>query len=229
LTPKRNQAIYNAKSYALGKATQTPIRVAFLLEHILHKLLVIDNYDSFTFNLVQMFMAYDLDIHVHRCDQITLAEAKSLAPDYILISPGPGNPSQSGISCTLIKSFYQDVPILGVCLGMQCINEVFDGKTARAPLPMHGKTSEVSHNNEGIFRGLTSPFAVARYHSLMVEPACESPLVRTALTNDGVIMGISHPRFPLHGIQFHPESFMTEQGALIIKNFLETKGGVFNG
>jgi len=195
----------------------------------LPKLLVIDNYDSFTFNLVQMFMAYDLDIHVHRCDRISLAEAEALAPDYILISPGPGNPSQSGISCMLIKSFFQTIPILGVCLGMQCINEVFDGRTIRAPLPMHGKTSEIVHNHGGIFRGLPSPFAVARYHSLMIEPACGSPLVLTASTHDGVIMGISHPRFPLHGIQFHPESFMTGHGTLIIKNFLETKGSVFNG
>jgi anthranilate synthase component II len=195
----------------------------------LHKLLVIDNYDSFTFNLVQMFMVHDLEIHVHRCDRITLVEVESLAPDYILISPGPGNPSQSGISCMLIKSFFQDIPILGVCLGMQCINEVFGGRTIRAPLPMHGKTSEIVHSNEGVFRGLPSPFTVARYHSLMIEPAPGSPLILTASTKDGVIMGISHPRFPLHGIQFHPESFMTEEGTWIIKNFLKIKGGAANG
>lgn len=187
-------------------------------------LLVIDNYDSFTYNLVQMFMAYNLEIHVHRCDRITLDEANSLAPDYLVISPGPGNPSQSGISCALIKTFFLKIPVLGVCLGMQCINEVFGGKTVRAPLPVHGKTSRVAHDNSGIFRGIPSPFMVARYHSLIIEPSDNSPLVKTSMTDDGLIMGISHTYFPLYGIQFHPESFMTEHGGLIIKNFLETKG-----
>jgi anthranilate synthase component II len=190
----------------------------------LPRLLVIDNYDSFTYNLVQMFMAHDLDIQVHRCDRITLEKANSLAPDYLVISPGPGNPSQSGISRMLIKGFFRKVPVLGVCLGMQCINEVFGGKTVRAPLPVHGKTSRVAHDNSRIFRGVPSPFMVARYHSLMIEPSDNSPLVKTSVTDDGLIMGISHPHFPLHGIQFHPESFMTEHGDLIIKNFLETKG-----
>jgi anthranilate synthase component II len=186
----------------------------------LSRLLVIDNYDSFTYNLVQMFMAYDLDIHVHRCDRLRLDAAYSIGPDYILISPGPGDPSKSGISMLLIKSFFRKIPILGVCLGMQCINEVFGGRTVRAPLPVHGKKCSVRHNNTGLFRGMQSPFTAARYHSLMIEPHDDSPLVKTSETEDGVIMGISHPLFPLHGIQFHPESFMTGHGSLIIKNFL---------
>jgi anthranilate synthase component II len=190
----------------------------------LPRLLIIDNYDSFTYNLVQMFMIYDLDIHVHRCDRITVDGVSSLLPDYLVISPGPGNPSQSGISCQLIRTFFQKIPVLGVCLGMQCINEVFGGRTVRAPLPMHGKTSRITHDNSGIFRGVPSPFMVARYHSLMVEPSDSSPLIKTSMTNDGVIMSISHPLFPLYGIQFHPESFMTEHGVLIIKNFFKTRG-----
>jgi anthranilate synthase component II len=190
----------------------------------LPKLLVIDNYDSFTYNLVQMFMVYGLDIYVHRCDRISVDKAYSLMPDYLVISPGPGNPSQSGASKELIKSFHRKIPILGVCLGMQCINEVFGGRTVRAPMPLHGKKSQVIHKNEGSLKGLPSPFTAARYHSLMIELSNNSPLVKTAETQDGIIMGISHSMFPTHGIQFHPESFMTEHGPLIIKNFIEMKG-----
>jgi anthranilate synthase component 2 len=188
----------------------------------LFKLLVIDNYDSFTYNLVQMFMRFRLQIRIHRCDMISLDQADMLSPDYILISPGPGNPSHSGISMALIEAFFRRVPILGVCLGMQCINEVFGGKTKRAPVPMHGKTSRVSHDNYGLFTGMPSPFTVARYHSLMVDLNKDGPLIPTSHSQDGIIMGISHPSFPLHGIQFHPESFMTEQGFSIIENFLRT-------
>lgn len=184
------------------------------------KLLVIDNYDSFTYNLVQMFMPYKLQIHVHRSDMISLDQIDMLSPDYILISPGPRGPVSAGISKPLIKSFFQRVPILGVCLGMQCINEVFGGKTIRAPVPVHGKTSIVRHDNYGLFRGMPSSFAASRYHSLMIELPKRGPLITTALSQDGVIMGISHQSYPLHGIQFHPESFMTENGALIVKNFL---------
>ena len=184
------------------------------------RLIVIDNYDSFTYNLVQMFMPYELQIHVHRSDRISLDQVDMLSPDYILISPGPRSPVSSGISMPLIKSFFQRAPILGVCLGMQCINEVFGGKTIRAPIPVHGKTSTVRHNNQGLFKGIPSSFVAARYHSLMIELHKQGPLITTALSRDGVIMGISHQSSPLHGIQFHPESFMTENGALIIKNFL---------
>ncbi len=189
-------------------------------EQFLAKLLVIDNYDSFTYNLVQMFMAYDLAISVHRSDQITLDAVSALAPDYILISPGPKDPGQAGISKQLIQAFYHKVPILGVCLGMQCINEVFGGITVRAPVPMHGKTSRITHSQAGIFEGLPSPIIAARYHSLMVKTD-QTELMETAKSQDGVIMGQSHPTFPLHGVQFHPESFLTENGFMLIENFLK--------
>jgi anthranilate synthase component II len=187
----------------------------------LFKLLVIDNYDSFTYNLVQMFMSCDLQINVHRCDMISIDQVNSLSPDYILISPGPRDPSLAGISKPLINAFYRKIPILGVCLGMQCINEVFGGRTIRATAPVHGKTSSISHDNYGLFRGMPSPFTAARYHSLIVDLDRRGPLITTSMTKDGIIMGISHPAFPLHGIQFHPESFMTEHGLSIIENFLK--------
>ena len=183
------------------------------------KLLVIDNYDSFTYNLVQMFMHYDLEITVYRSDKITLEQVARHQPDYVLISPGPKDPSHAGISIDLIKNFFDKIPILGVCLGMQCMNEAFGGRTVRAPVPMHGKTSMVQHNNSGIFQGIRSPFPAARYHSLMVE-FDQTRLVVTSRSQDGVIMGMSHPEFPLHGVQFHPESFLTENGFLLVENFL---------
>jgi anthranilate synthase component 2 len=183
------------------------------------KLLVIDNYDSFTYNLVQMFMHYDLDINVYRSDLITIEQITRLNPDYVLISPGPKDPSHAGISIDLIKNFFDKLPIFGVCLGMQCMNEAFGGRTVRAPVPMHGKTSMIQHNNSGIFQGICSPFPAARYHSLMVEFR-QSELVITSRSPDGVIMGMSHPEFPLHGVQFHPESFLTENGFLLVENFL---------
>jgi anthranilate synthase component II len=185
------------------------------------KLLMIDNYDSFTFNLVQMFMRYDLQIHVHRCDRVSLDDISLLKPDYIVISPGPGTPLHSGISIPMIKSFYRKVPILGVCLGMQCINEAFGGRTVKAPVPIHGKTCAIRHMNNGLFLGLPSPFIAARYHSLMIELNNSDSLIKTAETSDRVTMGISHQSLPIHGIQFHPESFMTEHGFLIVENFLK--------
>jgi len=192
------------------------------------KLLVIDNYDSFTYNLVQMFMNFMLQIHIHRCDMISIDQVNRLSPDFILLSPGPGDASHSGISKNLIEAFFMRVPILGVCLGMQCINEVFGGRTVRAPVPMHGKTSSVTHDNSGLFKGMPSPFRAARYHSLMVELKSDGPLIPTSYSSDRVIMSISHPHFPLYGVQFHPESFMTEQGFLIIRNFL-SKGPMGKG
>ncbi|MDY6972833.1 MAG: aminodeoxychorismate/anthranilate synthase component II [Thermodesulfobacteriota bacterium] len=183
------------------------------------RLFVIDNYDSFTYNLVQMFMHYDLIIEVHRNGSISLEQAYAFNPDYVLISPGPKDPANAGISVSLIRAFSTRVPILGVCLGMQCINEAFGGSTVRAPVPMHGKTSMVEHNNYGIFKGLTSPFVVARYHSLMVKLG-ENGLVVTSYSEDGVIMGLSHPELPVHGVQFHPESFLSENGFLLVENFL---------
>ena len=183
------------------------------------KLLVIDNYDSFTYNLVQMFMHYDLEITVYRSDMITLEQITRFKPDYVLISPGPKDPSHAGISIDLIKNFFDKIPIFGVCLGMQCMNEAFGGRTVRAPVPMHGKTSMIQHNNYGIFQGISSPFPAARYHSLMAEFS-QTELVMTSRSPDGVIMGMSHPEFPLHGVQFHPESFLTENGFLLVENFL---------
>ncbi len=183
------------------------------------RLLVIDNYDSFTYNLVQMFMDYDLEIFVCRADKMTIEEADQIQPDYILISPGPKDPSHTGISIPLIKHYYKKLPILGVCLGMQCINEVFGGQTVRAPIPMHGKTSIITHDGQGIFRDVPVNFPAARYHSLMVKT--ENGALRiTAKSDDNVIMGLSHPEYPLHGVQFHPESFLTEHGFTIIENFL---------
>jgi anthranilate synthase component 2 len=183
------------------------------------KLIVIDNYDSFTYNLVQMFMQYDLSIGVHRSDKVTVEDIGREQPDYLLISPGPRDPAHAGVSKALIHRFYQEIPILGVCLGMQCINEVFGGKTVRAPVPVHGKISLVDHQGQALFRGLPSPFQAARYHSLMT---CKKggDLMVTAKSSDGVVMGLSHPDFPLHGVQFHPESFMTEHGFALIENFL---------
>ncbi|BBO90456.1 anthranilate synthase component II [Desulfosarcina ovata] len=186
-------------------------------------LLAIDNYDSFTYNLVQMFMRYDLSIDVVRSDQVTLQQVAAMRPDYLLVSPGPKDPAHAGISKRLIERFYQTIPIFGVCLGMQCINEVFGGRTVRAPAPMHGKTSRVIHHQEGLFCGIPSPFRVARYHSLAVEPsaaALKDALVVTGRTGDGTIMGLSHRFCPLHGVQFHPESFLTEHGFGVIENFL---------
>ncbi len=189
------------------------------------RLLVIDNYDSFTYNLVQMFMVYPLTIAVHRSDRITLEKVAAWSPDYLLVSPGPKDPAHAGISIPLIRAFHRNVPLLGVCLGMQCINEVFGGRTVRAPVPMHGKTSRIDHCREGIFAGIDSPFSAARYHSLAVAPPPDRyALSITARTCDGpdggVIMGLSHPGFPLHGVQFHPESFMTDHGFTLVENFL---------
>ena len=190
--------------------------------NIMAKLLVIDNYDSFTYNLVQMFRHYNLNIKVVRSDKISIKQAEDFAPDYILISPGPKDPAHAGISIPIIKAFYKNVPILGVCLGMQCINEVFGGITVPAPIPMHGKTSQVRHDNYGIFKSVSSPFRAARYHSLAVKPGNNNILLMTAYTHDKVIMGMSHPKYPLHGVQFHPESFLTESGFTIIENFLNS-------
>jgi len=183
------------------------------------RLLVIDNYDSFTYNLVQMFLQYDLDILVFRSDKLALNQVSALAPNYLLVSPGPKDPAHAGISIPIIREWHRRIPILGVCLGMQCINEVFQGRTVRAPLPRHGKVSAVHHDGQALFTGLPSPFTAARYHSLMVEVHSRA-LAVTARSDDGVIMGLSHPEFPLHGVQFHPESFMTETGFELVENFL---------
>lgn len=189
----------------------------------MHTLLVIDNYDSFTYNLVQMFRRYPLAVQVARSDCISLEQVAVLSPDYILISPGPKDPAHAGISMALIGRWYRRVPILGVCLGMQCINEVFGGRTVPSPRPLHGKTSEVIHDGRGVFAGLPSPFRAARYHSLVVAPddrALRQDLAITARTRNGTIMGMSHRHHPLCGVQFHPESFLTEHGFELVENFL---------
>jgi anthranilate synthase component 2 len=188
------------------------------------KLLVIDNYDSFTYNLVQMFRQYPLAVQVARSDQIGLAQVADVAPDYILISPGPKDPPHAGISVSLIQQWHRRVPILGVCLGMQCLNEVFGGQTRRSPQPWHGKTSAVFHHGQGLFQGLPSPFQAARYHSLVVAPsdaALATELAITARCADGTIMGLAHQRYPLCGVQFHPESFLTDFGFALVENFLK--------
>jgi len=185
-------------------------------------LLVIDNYDSFTYNLVQMFSQYDLDIKLFRSDQLSIRQAQRLEPDYILISPGPKDPAHAGISIPLIREFYHRIPILGVCLGMQCINEAFGGETVRSPVPVHGKTCPIQHQGQGLFKGIPKSFTAARYHSLMANrPVMDNgDLTVTAYSEDGVVMGLSHKAYPLHGVQFHPESFLTKNGFKIIENFL---------
>jgi anthranilate synthase component 2 len=214
----------NKLSYAIGKtATQTHVGWLFFLEVRMALLVAIDNYDSFTFNLVQMFKPYPLEISVFRSDKVTVDALADLRPDYLLISPGPKDPAHAGISCAAIRRFFREIPILGVCLGMQSINEVFGGRTVRSPQPLHGKTSAVFHEGHGLFKGMPSPFQAARYHSLVTAPdetALTRDLVITARTTDGLIMGLAHRRWPLNGVQFHPESFLTEQGERLIANFL---------
>ncbi|RJR36938.1 MAG: aminodeoxychorismate/anthranilate synthase component II [Deltaproteobacteria bacterium] len=188
------------------------------------RLVMIDNYDSFTYNLVQLFYEFDLEVLVFRHDAVSLPEIDALQPDWICISPGPKAPAQAGISKAVISRFYQKIPILGVCLGHQAINEVFGGATVKAPAPVHGKRHQVFHHGRGLFAGIPSPFAAARYHSLMASP--RSPeLEVTARTGDGVIMGLSHRRYPLHGVQFHPESFLTAHGHALAENFLRLGEG----
>lgn len=183
------------------------------------RLLVIDNFDSFTFNLVQMFLSMGVETIVRRNNEISAIDADLIDPTHLLISPGPGTPDDSGCSREMIMHFHEKIPVLGVCLGMQCLSECFGGETVRAPMPVHGKTSLVFHNQEGIFRNMPSPFSAARYHSLAVRP-CSADIKVTAETEDSVIMGIAHKTLPLFGVQFHPESFMTESGHILVENFI---------
>jgi anthranilate synthase component 2 len=185
------------------------------------KLLVIDNYDSFTFNLVQMFRMYDLDISVFRADALSVEDVVRQRPDYVLVSPGPKSPSAAGISTELIRRCYAEFPILGVCLGMQCMNEAFGGTTIHAPVPMHGKTSAVEHDGAGLFEGVPRPLTVARYHSLALTGISEELRVN-ARASDGVPMAVQHVRHALFGVQFHPESFLTQHGFTLVENFLRS-------
>ncbi len=186
-------------------------------------MLVIDNYDSFTFNLVQYLGELGEHPEVHRNDRITLDEIASMQPDHILISPGPCTPHEAGISVELIKRFSGKIPILGVCLGHQSIAEAFGGKVIRAPRLMHGKTSPIEHDGSGVFAGLPSPFTATRYHSLIVEEPLPEILQRTAWTGEGELMGLAHKSHPTFGVQFHPESILTEHGHRMLKNFLEVR------
>lgn len=183
------------------------------------KLLMVDNYDSFTYNLVQAFGNLGLEIEVFRNDAIGISAIERMQPDRIVISPGPCTPKDSGISTDLVRRIGATTPILGVCLGMQCINEAYGGVTVHAPTPVHGKTSMVEHDGEGLFSGVPTPFRAARYHSLMVSRV-PPDLAVTARCNDGVIMALRHGDHHVVGVQFHPESFLTEWGARILENFI---------
>ncbi len=187
------------------------------------RILVIDSYDSFVYNLVQYLGELGADPIVHRNDRITVAEALELAPDGVLISPGPGRPETSGIICEAIPAFAEaGVPVFGVCLGLQAIGHVYGADVVRAPQLMHGKTSPVEHDGVGVFAGLPSPLTATRYHSLVLDPATvPDTLEVTARTADGVVMGARHRRFDVEGVQFHPESILTGCGHDLLRNFLE--------
>ena len=186
-------------------------------------LLIIDNYDSFTYNLVQYFGEMGADMQVHRNDQITIEQIEKLKPDHICISPGPCTPKEAGISNDVIRKFGATTPILGVCLGHQCIGHVFGGDVVRAGRLMHGKTSQIHHTGKSVFAGLPDPFVATRYHSLIVKrdtlPDCLE-ITATASDDESEIMGLRHKTLPIHGVQFHPESILTVEGKQLLKNFL---------
>lgn len=188
------------------------------------RVLVIDNYDSFVYNLVQYLGELGAEPLVYRSDALGIDELRALEPDAVLVSPGPGTPADAGLSNDVIRTFGADgITVMGVCLGHQCIGEVFGATVVRADQVMHGKTSVVHHDGSGLFAGLPDPLTVTRYHSLVVDPATVAPdgdLVVTARTDDGVIMGLAHRTLPVHGVQFHPESILTEAGHDLVGNFL---------
>jgi anthranilate synthase/aminodeoxychorismate synthase-like glutamine amidotransferase len=186
-------------------------------------LLVIDNYDSFTYNLVQYLGELGTEPVVRRNDEIDLDGIAELRPEQIVISPGPGRPEQAGITVSVIKRFGPTIPLLGVCLGHQAIGMAFGGSVVRAVAPMHGKTSVIRHDGRGVFAGITNPFTVARYHSLVVSADAlpEDLEVAAKTEDDGTIMALRHRRFPIHGVQFHPESILTREGAHLLRNFLD--------
>jgi anthranilate synthase/aminodeoxychorismate synthase-like glutamine amidotransferase len=189
------------------------------------KLLLIDNYDSFTYNLVQAFLVLGADVRVHRNDRIGLEEAESLEPTHLCISPGPGTPADSGISMPMIERFAGRIPVLGVCLGHQAIVEVFGGAVVRAPRLMHGKASSVRHDGRGLFEGVPQSFAAGRYHSLIAErERLPGELEVTAWTEEGEIMGVRHRQLGIEGVQFHPESVLTPEGPRLLAAFLGADG-----
>ena len=184
--------------------------------------LVIDNYDSFTYNLVQYLGEMQVEMAIHRNDQVTIEQIRALNPQRILISPGPCSPRESGLSNEIIRNFSSQIPTLGVCLGHQCIGHVFGGNVVVNYRMMHGKTSQIKHNGKDLFEGMPNPFAATRYHSLVIQretlPDC---LEITAETEEGEIMGVKHKQLPIWGVQFHPESILTESGRQILKNFMK--------
>ena len=183
---------------------------------------LIDNYDSFTFNLVHYLGGLGADVVVHRNDKIAVTDVIAAKPDAIVLSPGPCTPNEAGICLDLIERASPNIPMLGVCLGHQAIGQAFGGEVVRAPVPVHGKLSEMRHHGESVFRGINGPFKATRYHSLVVERGTlPETLSVTAETDDGLIMGLSHKTLPVHGVQFHPESIASEHGPLMLKNFLE--------
>jgi anthranilate synthase component 2 len=186
-------------------------------------ILVIDNYDSFTYNLVQYLGELGADIRVRRNDQVTVGEVEAMAPEQILISPGPGRPEHAGVSVDVIRHFGPSIPLLGVCLGHQAIGVVYGGTVCRAQTPMHGKTSTVVHDGRGLFKGIVEPFQAGRYHSLVIAgdnvPGELEVAARTK--EDGTIMSVRHRTYPVHGVQFHPESVLTDEGRKILRNFLD--------
>jgi anthranilate synthase/aminodeoxychorismate synthase-like glutamine amidotransferase len=186
-------------------------------------ILVIDNYDSFTYNLVQYLGELGADVRVRRNDQVTLGEIEAMAPEQIVISPGPGRPENAGITTDVIRRFGPKTPILGVCLGHQAIGLVYGGVVCRANTPMHGKTSTVVHDGKGVFEGINEPFPAGRYHSLVIAPDnVPGDLEVAARTQeDGTIMAVRHRAYPVHGVQFHPESVLTGEGRKILRNFLD--------
>ena len=188
------------------------------------RLLLIDNYDSFTYNLVQAFLVLGAEVIVHRNDALDVATAKALAPTHLCISPGPGTPRQAGVSIAMIRAFAGRIPVLGVCLGHQAIAEAFGGQVVRAQRLMHGKTSPIEHDGRGVFAGIVTPCEVGRYHSLIAAPDSLPPeLTVTARTAEGEIMGLRHTTQAVEGVQFHPESVLTPQGPAMMANFLAAR------
>ncbi len=194
------------------------------------RLLLIDNYDSFTYNLVQAFLVLGADVRVHRNDEIALDDARALEPTHLCISPGPGTPKDAGVSIAMIREFAGRIPVFGVCLGHQSIVEAFGGKVVRAGRLMHGKTSIVQHDGIELYRGLTPALEVGRYHSLIAQPESLPDLLQvTARTAEGEIMGVRHRRWMVEGVQFHPESVLTPEGPQLMANFLAQRGGERGG
>jgi anthranilate synthase/aminodeoxychorismate synthase-like glutamine amidotransferase len=185
-------------------------------------ILVIDNYDSFTYNLVQYLGELGAEMRVFRNDEISVSKAVALQPEKVLISPGPCTPKEAGVSCDIIREFGSKIPVFGVCLGHQSLAEVYGGKVVRAERLMHGKTSPIFHEGESVFKGLSNPFDATRYHSLLVERESLPDVLKiTAWTKEGEIMGLRHRDLPVHGVQFHPESILTKEGKCLLQNFLD--------